>query len=215
MLEVRNSSIPHAQDVREAAGKRIAKSDLTEQTGKLALKLQSAPLRCSRFSTRVRKAAMSKRCSPIWIFVSGFLANSPLKTSARLRTARPRCMHRTPLQNSADRRSSLDLSQRFLRPLPVRSSNPDHARDRTGRPASHYDAELARANILASAGLLEGWLGSRGGRGRSQGHRSCGCTRREDAGRAASWGRDRCLSARGDSRGVHKSFYIFVPRVVC
>ncbi len=83
MLEVRNSSNTQAQ------GKKIAESDRTERIGRLARKLQSAQPRSSRFYTRVRKAVMSKLCSPIWIFVSTSLTNTPTKTSAWSRTTPP------------------------------------------------------------------------------------------------------------------------------
>lgn len=78
VLEVSSSSNTHrAHKVRVASGKEIAKSDdRTGRIGRLVRKLQSAQPRSSRFCTRARKAAMSKHCSPIWIFVSTSLANT-------------------------------------------------------------------------------------------------------------------------------------------
>ena len=92
LLEVR-SRAPMPIQVQVAAAKKIAKLGRVERIGRSARRLRSAQPRSSRFYTRARKAATSKRCSPIWIFVS--TCKSPNRNQAHglASCMYPCCMH--------------------------------------------------------------------------------------------------------------------------
>lgn len=89
--------------------------------------------------------------------------------------------------------SRVDLAERVVRPLPIRPSHPEHARDGARCSRRHHDPEFTRANLLAPPCLFEGWHGAARGRGHSPRHRKRSGLRRQDSRRAARPRRDRRL----------------------
>ena len=99
---------------------------------------------------------MSRLCKPIATFVSTNATASLLQHSAPVSVYLRVVLTALQIENG-----SVDLGQRLIRAVPVRPSDPEHARDGAGRPAGHNDPELAGADVLASESLLEGGDGAR------------------------------------------------------